>query len=528
MRKNPELKTHGNDNMETKKTETIYFDRVKSVDELVKVPKPHHAHEVFIAIIAAVMITLCVIFVFFPRSTYSELEKRDLAKFPELKEYNGKPGEYTAKISSWFSDSEPYRDMFMTISMNIRNMLRLPFGSDEDAVSYRPMNDAPASDGENENAPGTEFKNPLADENAKVAAKGIVIVGTGKNVRALMAFGGKGSFTKSYINLCSEYANAFPGVHVYSMVAPTATEFYLPEKAKKCSSPQLPVLEYIRNNLPQNVKYVDVYSELAAHVDEDIYLRTDHHWSPLGGYYGAKALARTAGVPFKDLSSYDRRTVHNVVGSMYGYSNDISVKNSPEDFTYYIPKNLNYTSYYTTYKLNENYQIISQNGPYKGEFFHHFKDGAGGAYLTFMGGDTHLVKVVTGTKNNRKLLIIKDSYGNAVPSNLFYSFSEIHIVDFRYFKENMKNYVAKNGITDLVLFFNIFNVCGNTASDKVRKFLTQNSGDFAAETPKNERDAENIQVKEHSTEEKQNIEDNTSPSTNEATPGENDPSEPEN
>lgn len=527
MRKTHKSKTHGNDNMETKKPETIYFDIEKGSDGLVKLPEPHHAHEVFIAIISAAMITLCVIFVFLPRSTYSELEKRDLAKFPQLSGFNGNPGEYTAKISSWFSDSEPYRDQFMTMSMTIRNLLRMSFGSDEEAVSYRPMSDSSAADNNLGDAPGNEFKNPLADENAKVAAKGIIIVGTGKNVRALMAFGGKGSYTKSYINLCGEYANAFPGVNVYSMVAPTSTEFYLPEKARNCSSPQLPVLEFIRNNLPQNVKYVDVYSELAAHVDEDIYLRTDHHWSPLGGYYGAKALARTAGVPFKDLSSYDRRTVHNVVGSMYGYSNDISVKNSPEDFTYFIPKNLNYTSYYTTYKLNENYQITSQNGPYKGEFFHHFKDGAGGAYLTFMGGDTHIVKVETGTKSNRKLLIIKDSYGNAVPSNLFYSFSEIHIVDFRYFKENMKNYVTKNGITDLVLFFNIFNVCGNTASDKVRKFLTQNSGDFAAETPKNEQDAGKNQDKEHSTEEKQNIEENTSPSSNEETPMEKDPIEQE-
>lgn len=459
-----------------------------------KVYKTHRAHEVFIGIVSLVMIALCVIFVFLPRSTYAELEKRDLAKFPSLSELNGNPGEYTAKISTWFSDSEPYRDKFMTLSMTIRDLMKFSFRPAEEAVVFRPMAEpSPSAEGgENtaDDAPGNEFANPLADENAKVASKGILIVGSGENLRALMAFGGKGPLTQSYINLCGEYAEALPGVQVYAMVAPNATAFYLPEKARNCSSPQLPVLEYIREHLPANVKYVDVYSELAAHIDEDIFMRTDHHWGPLGGYYAAKALARTAEVPFKDLSNYDTRTVHGVVGSMYGYSKDIAVKNSPEDFTYYMPKGLDYTTTFITYNLNKDYQVLSQSAPYKGQFFHHFKDGAGGAYCTFMGGDQHLVKVETGTNSNRKLLIVKDSFGNAVPSNLFFSFGEIHVVDFRYFKENMKDYVTKNGITDLVLFFNIFNTCGSTGSNKVRKFLTQRAGDFSV-TPTKAPEKEN-------------------------------------
>lgn len=467
-----------------------------AADTLVAATKHHRAHEVFIVIVSLMMIALCVIFVFLPRSTYSELEKRDLTKFPELSEFNGNPREYTAKISSWFSDSEPYRDRFMTLSMMIRDMLKFSFRPAEETVSFRPIAETTsATDGTDDDAPGQEFTNPLAEENAKVASKGIIVVGSGNNVRALMAFGGKGYHTESYINLCGEYAETFPDVQIYAMVAPSATEFYLPEKAKNCSSPQLPVLEYIREHLPANVKYVDVYSELAAHVDEDIYLRTDHHWGPLGGYYGAKAFARTAGVPFKDLSNYETRTVHGVVGSMYGYSNDISVKNSPEDFTYYMPKGLDYTTTYITYKLNADYQVVSQSGPYKGQYFHHFKDGAGGAYCTFMGGDQHLVKIETGINTNRKLLIIKDSFGNAVPSNLFYSFSEIHVVDFRYFKYNMKEYVKNNGITDLILFFNVFNVCGSTGTSKVRKFLTQPSGDFSV-TPKKSPETEEVKTEE--------------------------------
>lgn len=442
----------------------------------------HKAYKVFIGILACAMIALCVIFVFLPRSTYSDLEKRDLAEFPDVSDYNGRLDDYTGAISHWFSDTEPFRDKFMSLSMIIRDKIKLQFGDKENAVTFRPTNAAMDESNPEDEKPDGNFENPLANENAKMATSGIILVGSGNNVRALMAFGGKGSMTDSYVRLCSEYASALPGVQVYAMVAPNAAEFYLPEKAAKCSSPQRPVMDYIRDHLSPEVKYVDVYSELAAHVDEDIFLRTDHHWSPLGGHYAAKALARTAGVPFKDLSNYDSRVTHGMVGSMYGFTHDISIKNSPEDFIYYVPKGIDYTTYFITYNIDKDYRVTSQRGPYKGAFFHHFKDGAGGAYMTFIGGDQHLVKVVTGTQTNRRLLMVKDSFGNAIPSNLFYSFSEIHIVDFRYFKENMKSYVRDNGITDLVLFFNIFNSCGNTASDKVRKFLTQPKGEFSVVT----------------------------------------------
>ena len=69
-----------------------------------------------------------------------------------------------------------------------------------------------------------------------------------------------------------------------------------------------------------------------------------------------------------------------------------------------------------------------------------------------MGGDLYTVKVTnTGGTPGRKLLIVKDSYGNAMASNLFGSFEEVHVIDFRYFPHNLLKYVRDNGITDLAI-----------------------------------------------------------------------------
>ncbi len=77
----------------------------------------------YLFIVGICFLLMTAVFVFLPRSTYSVLEKRDLAEFPDYRKYTDKPGEYTAAVSSWFSDTEPYRDELMTLSMSIRGSM---------------------------------------------------------------------------------------------------------------------------------------------------------------------------------------------------------------------------------------------------------------------------------------------------------------------------------------------------------------------------------------------------------------------
>lgn len=451
-----------------------------------KTNHPEKSHYLYISIIGVVFLAFAVIFLCFPRTQYSELEKRDMAEFPDVSSYNiSDLRQLTSDISQWFSDSEPFRDRFMTASMGIRNALGYNFGSDEEAISFKaPGESELALAGETDSKEALEATgNPLADANAKMGNAGIIVVGKGDKVRGLMAYGGTPAMGNQFVGVVRQYVNALPGVHIYALVAPIATEFYIPDKAKSLSKPQKPVIDHIGANMPSGAKLVDSYSYLAAHTDEDIYLRTDHHWAPLGAFYAAKAFAKTAGVPFKELDSYDRHVIHNFVGSMYGYSKDISIKNAPEEFVYYTPKGLSYETTFTTYNTNKNRQISSVRGPYVSTFFKHYGDGSGNAYLTFMGGDQHLVKVKTGTPSNRKLLIIKDSYGNALPGYLFYSFGEVHVGDFRYFLPNLTEYVRENGITDVLLAFNTFNAVSSGQVSRIGALLTKGSGLAPASTP---------------------------------------------
>lgn len=459
----------------------------------------HGASVMYIIMVGIFFALLTVVFVFFPRTQYSELEKRDLTELPDItdiEKIKKDPAKFTSEVSTWFSDTEPYRDELMTMSMKIRGAMKCDFRDDEETVSFRPAetasNPAPEAnvkpenkvieneDTENENdedySSDNDEDDDIEDGKAKLGSSGTIIIGKGDKVRALMAFGGTAKGGGGYVDLLNTLSNEFPNANVYAMVAPLATEYYLPAKAAKASNPQKPFIYSIRDRLSPKVKFVDIYDELLIHKKEDIYLRTDHHWAGLGGYYAAKRLAETAGVPFRGLDAYDKHVVKDFVGSMYGYSKDISVKKAPEDFIYYTPNQVGYDAEYVTYSLNKNFKIIRESKPFKSAFFKKFKDGNGNAYLTFIGTDQAYVKVKTSTPGNRKLLIIKDSYGNAVPGNLFYSFNEVHVIDFRYFTHNLKEYVAKNNITDIAVCFNVFNAYSSGSASKVKKMLTQSGG----------------------------------------------------
>ena len=105
-----------------------------------------------VAVISLVYLLFTVGFNLLPRTTYSELEKRDLQRFPHLTLDSLADGSYTAAISSWYSDTEPYRDTLMELSMQFRHLLGLRLGEshieylsgDRDLTEEGPAEEEPA------------------------------------------------------------------------------------------------------------------------------------------------------------------------------------------------------------------------------------------------------------------------------------------------------------------------------------------------------------------------------------------------
>ena len=202
---------------------------------------------------------------------------------------------------------------------------------------------------------------------------------------------------------------------------------------------------------------------LEKHKDEPIFMRTDHHWSSLGAFYACEAFSAEARVPFARIEEYDRKSKDDYVGTLYTFSNNIILKENPEEFFWYIPR-----AHFTTTFYNNSF-----GNPREGDYFMNIDNVAPVSYyMVYMAGDDHIVRVQTDVHNGRRLCIIKDSYGNALAPWLTSSFEEIYIIDMRYFQLNAISFLREHGMTDVLFAMNTFSANGDNGA-KVEKIRTQ-------------------------------------------------------
>ncbi len=400
------------------------------------------------------------------RPTKSDIENRNLATMPEFTPEGYLDGSYTAGVAEYYNDTVPFRDTFKQITQTFRNY----FGLKDDITLHGFMPTAaeettaePAATTTTATTPATTdpdmrvtttaatsttpAETEPAEEDQAEMSNNILIY----QKRAISLYGGSFSAGEEYARALNGFKERLgENVNVYSMVVPTVCSYYMPEQFQDRAGLEKENIDHINENLV-GVKPVDVYSALAKHTDEPIFMRTDHHWGALGAFYAAEEFSAAARVPFRPITDYEKVTLPGYVGTMYGYSGDITLKENPEDFNYYLPT--------VPYK-NEYYDMRGQGG-YEGNFFMNTDNMAPVSwYLVYMGGDNRIAHLETEAKNGRTLVIIKDSYGNALAPWFTSSFENIYVIDMRYFEGDIISYLKDIGTTDLLFAMNTFSATG--------------------------------------------------------------------
>ena len=424
-----------------------------------------------VSLLSGVVVVLAVVLLLAPRSTISYEENRLLAEKPKFSLTSLLDGSYTSGWSEYYNDTVPFRSKLKkTISAmmqwtgvqseedtvffgnvsQVKKKTTTPVATTESVETTVAVAAAGNDETNTEPAVTTTVVTTTEDPNDEPAAEigeGIIL----DHKRAVCVYGGSFSVGQDYAETLNAYQQDLGSdVQVYSLVAPTAVSYYLPEEYANYTASETENIDNINSYL-NGVKPVDVYNALKPHTAEAIYARTDHHWLPLGAYYAAEAFAKVADVPFASLSDYDTATKKDYVGSMYTYTESAVLLDNPEEFTYYIPKNKYKTTYYST----------SFTDPTEGNLLMNL-DGYDNSmyYLVFMGGDDKITHVETDCKNGRTLVIFKDSYGNALVPCLTSSFENIYVCDMRYFELNAIDFCKQVGCTDLLFAMNTFSATG--------------------------------------------------------------------
>ena len=195
--------------------------------------------------------------------------------------------------------------------------------------------------------------------------------------------------------------------------------------------------------------WADLYTPLWAHKDEDIFYRTDHHWTSLGAYYGYTGLAQALGFTPVSLDSYTE-TVRSTefYGTVFSSSGVRWVK--PDTISTYVP-DTGITVTEHTYD-NKGNPVEKPRALYDTSYLS-VKD----KYSMFLGGNQSLGVVTTPNTDQPKLLIIRDSYTDSLVPFLTAHYSEIHLIDLRYYKLCIQDYIKANDIDQALVLYSVPN-----------------------------------------------------------------------
>ena len=80
----------------------------------------------------------------------------------------------------------------------------------------------------------------------------------------------------------------------------------------------------------------------------------------------------------------------------------------------------------------------------------------------FLGGNQPLCIIENENSDGGKLLVIRDSYSDSLAPFLGLDYSEVHLWDLRYNRTSLKNYIAQNGIDQVLVLYSNSNFSTDT------------------------------------------------------------------
>jgi hypothetical protein len=372
------------------------------------------------------------------KKSVSEMENRKLSSFPKYSDSSLLSGDYFRKIELYYADNFPLRDQLINVSNRFRENLGFEYA---DIKIYVPLNETDANNPDTLKETGPSI---LPDDGQTGHVKKRLFVF--KN-RAFEMFGGGPQMGKAYAQVLNGYNRAgIAGLQVYNLIIPVALEFELTEKYKSLQKPNRPAIENIYNNLDSNIKKVWAIDELRQHRAEYLYFNTDHHWTSLGAYYAYRAFCTTAGLVPVSIDTVASKVKPAFLGSLYRLTRDEKLKENPDSVRYYLFKDS------VNFYVGNNTKLGSW---VRSKMYGESAKGAN-SYSVFLQGDLPVVKMETQHKNGRKILMVKESYGNAFAPFLVTNYEKVVVVDQRYFTANLMELIKLEGINELLFINNIF------------------------------------------------------------------------
>lgn len=334
-------------------------------------------------------------------TTFSDLENRVLAQKPKFSMDNLLEGRFTEKYETYINDQFVLRNNFVSLKSSVDEAL----GKVENNGIYKGRDD-------------------YLLEGFKVPDQELV----NENIEAI------NKFTKKHKDIKS-----------YFLLAPTSSAVL--KSNMPSNVPYVDQLDYMNDFGAKlvDVKYINPYATLFTNKDEYIYYKTDHHWTTMGAYYAYTDFCSALKIKAKTLDDYDKNLVSTQFYGTY-FSKALFSREKGDDINVFTPKDKN--DRYIVEYVEEKEKNTSM---YASEYLEK-RD----KYGMFLKGNHPLVRITTTAKleKKKKILIFKDSYANSFVPFLTSHYTDITLVDPRYYYGNIEDLIKQDGYDEILYLYN--------------------------------------------------------------------------
>ena len=241
-------------------------------------------------------------------------------------------------------------------------------------------------------------------------------------------------------------ATAHGSVNFYALIAPTALcilDDLLPAYAPAADEDAL--LDRLKEDFTgTGFTFIDTRDALRnAAKEEQVYYRTDHHWTTHGAYAAYKLMAEQLALPGKD-TAYQKKLVTDSFSGTLTASSGFRTSETDQIYVYLPETEQNVTVTYI------------EEGKRKASFYEAESLEVKDQYTIFFNGNYPQIRIENSSAaSDKKLLIIKDSYANCFVPFLAGDYKEILMVDPRYYEGDINALIDSEGATDVLYLYNV-------------------------------------------------------------------------
>lgn len=354
---------------------------------------------------AILILVLSIVNLFSGTKTVSETENRELAQKPELTAKSVSNGNYAKQYQEYFNDQFVFRDSWIQLKTGFDRLL------------------------------------------GKVEENGVYI---GKDGYLIEKFEKPDQTTvNNTLDAMVAWKEKYENITHYAMIVPTASEI-LEDKlpALALTADQDSSIEQAYQMLTsKGLTTIDVRNTLRKNTNQQLFYKTDHHWTTSAAYLAFQQFAEVAGLDTSAVTYEKIPVTDQFQGTLSAKSGcRTGVK---EEIDVFIPKKNENTTQEQVSSIVE----YTDDQKKTGSFYNTDKLDQRNAYEVFFGGNHGLLKIKTPTTENKRLLVLKDSYANCFLPFLAPYYREIVVVDPRYYYGDLSELMETESINEVLYLY---------------------------------------------------------------------------